>query len=857
MVDLSPGAIGRRARTKGGIVTIATVLALVAGVALTWFGLGAKDHAAANYDSSSWLWSSLKGEMARVNGVTGRVDTRMGVPNTAGHTMQVSQTDRYLVLRDVNTGKLNAFDLATLQSSGTAASTSGLGVTVALNGDAAFLIDPAQGVVRQIDPRTLAGIGEPIHFPPGITGGTFDGKGRLWIAIPEEGTIAAIEPTGPLPSAGGAGGAASPTRVKTVTVADRSHDLVVSTLDSGVAVLDRTNGKLTTVIDEHQRQVGLDLQGTGSLPGRTNGPDVPVTVVDGRHVFVVAGEKVSDFTVPGAGAKLKPAVAWSGRFYIADETNGAIYVLDRDGKLLDTIAFKEANGPIDLEVRENRLFINAPNAASARVVDDNGNVKIVDKFVNDVLGGDPPKLPPPPPPTPPVGKPGAVKNLKAVAGNTQARVTWGRAPENGSPVLKYVVEGNGQTFEVGADQRSLVITGLTNGQKYSFTVWAVNAKGSGPKRTSNTVTPSFEVPDPPLTVKAVEKPDGTVAVTWDKANGQGHTIARYEVTAVSSGSNAPIGTATTNALTIKAGDLEYGTQYTFTVITVNDIGVASKASVVSNTVVPFTKPAAVKSLSAATVTSAKGTIKVSWTPGSDNGRPITEYQVTVNGTTKSTTGLSLTWNGLADGATVQVSVVAVNEAGVGPAAKTTAKTLAAPVRSAENASATYSAVAVAATFTGDAVTCKLTVSGQAAATDTSCANGTKLSVGVNRADKAYSWTLVVSNAAGSYTATGTTRTLKMSATAQCNGCSEGIYEYKDDGGSIYLRQDNGCCDNGVYHRDGTSVNPVCGASGDSIYAAGENNNKRSSNWVMVNDPYYIPIAYTDISESDFSNLPSC
>lgn len=856
MVDLSPGAIGRKARTKGGMVTIVTVFALLAGIGLTWFGLGAKDHAAANYDSTAWLWSSIKGEMARVNGVTGRVDTRMGVAGAAGHTMQVAQSDRFLVLRDVNTGKLSAFDLATLQASGSTASTSGLGVTVALDGDVAFLIDPAQGVVRQIDPRTLAAIGEPVRFPLGITGGTFDGKGRLWVAIPSEGTVSAITPIGATATAGGAGGAAAPSRVKTVTVAEASHDLVVSTLDNGVAVLDRTNGKLTTVLDDKQHQVGLDIQGTGGLPGRTTGPDVPVTVVDGRHVFVVTGDKVTDFTVPGAGAKLDPAVAWSGRFYVADEANGAIYVLDREGKLVDTIAFKEANGPIELDVRENRLFINAPNAATARVVDDEGRVKVVDKFVNDVLGGEPPKLPPPPPTEPPVGKPGAVRNLKAVAGNQQARVSWSRANDNGSAIRKYVVEGNGKTYEVGANQRSLVIAELTNGEKYSFTVWAVNGKGAGPKRTSNTVVPSFEVPDPPLTVKATEKADGTVTVTWDKANGQGHAIARYEVTSVSNGVNAPIGTATGTTLTIKAGDLEYGTQYSFTVLTVNDIGVASKASEPSNTVVPFTKPAAVRGLTAATVTSAKGTIQIAWTPGSDNGRPISEYQVTVNGVTKSTTALNMTWNGLADGATVSVAVVAVNEAGSGAAAKTTAKTLAAPVRSAESASATYSAVSVAATFTGDAVTCKLTVSGQAAVTDTSCANGSRLTVGVNRADTAYSWTLTVSNAAGSYTASGSARTGKVSATAQCNGCSYGIYEYKDNGDN-YLEQDNNCCDNGVYHRDGTGINPVCKMGGVNINSAGENGNKQSNQWVMVNDPYYIPYAYTDMSAGELDGLPGC
>jgi hypothetical protein len=856
MVDLSPGAIGRAARTKGGVVTIVTVLALIAAIGLTWFGLGVRDHAAADYDSASWLWSSLRGEMARVNGITGRVDTRMGVPASAGHTVQVNQSDRFLVLRDVNTGKLSAVDLSTLQVSGNADSVSGLGVTVALDRNAAFIIDPAQGVVRQIDPSTLAPIGEPIHFPPGITGGTFDGKGRLWIAIPHEGTVAAIEPAAPPPSSGGAGGA-MPNLVKTVSVADRSHDLVVSTLDNGVAVLDRTAGKLTTVIDDKTHAVGLDIQGTAGVPGHTTGSDVPVTVVDGRRIFVVTADQVHDFTVPGAGADLKPAVAWSGRFYVADQGNEVVYVLDRSGKLVDTITYKEARGPIDLEVRENRLFINAPNSATARVVDDSGHVMVVDKFVNDVLGGDPPKVDPPKPAKPPVGRPGSVRNLKAVAGNAQATITWNKADNNGAVITKYVVEGNGQTYTVGADQRSLVVPGLVNGQKYTFSVWAINAKGAGPKRTTNSVMPSSETPNAPLNVKAVEKPDGSVVVTFDKADGQGHAVPRYEVTAASNGASAPIGSSPTNTLTIKPGDLDYGTQYAFTVVAVNDIGVASKASDPSNTVVPFTKPDAVKSLGATTVTSAQGTIRIAWQPGSDNGRPITEYAVTVGGSTKKTTDLSMDWSGLANGATVNVSVVATNEAGDGPAAKATAKTLAVPVRSADSASASYSQVSVTANFTGDAVTCKLTVSGPSSgsASDTSCANGTKLTVNVNRAAAGYNWSLEVSNAAGSYTSGGSVSTARLGATAQCNGCSQGVWEYKPNG-SGSITQNNSCCVGNVY-TDQKAITPVCKQTGVNINAAGENNNKNSNWWVMVRDPYFLPYAYTDISAADLNSLPGC
>ncbi|GFJ86315.1 hypothetical protein Phou_104950 [Phytohabitans houttuyneae] len=142
---------GRKLK-RGGIVTIATVLGLVAAMGLTILGLGAADHAVASYDASSWLWSSLRSEMARVNGVTGRVDTRLQIPKGQGHKMQVSQTDRFLILRDLTTGTVSSLDLATLQITATTKTVAGVGVSVALQDDKAFVVDAVQGVVRQLDP---------------------------------------------------------------------------------------------------------------------------------------------------------------------------------------------------------------------------------------------------------------------------------------------------------------------------------------------------------------------------------------------------------------------------------------------------------------------------------------------------------------------------------------------------------------------------------------------------------------------------------------------------------------------------------------------------------------------------------
>lgn len=706
-VSTGPEIPARRSRWRGGLVTVGTVGALLAAMGLTVLGLGAADNAVANYDASSWLWSAARSEMARVNGITARVDTRVEVPDARRHPMQVIQTDRLLVLRDLNTGQVNSLDLATLQITATTRTTPGLGVNVALHEDAAFVVDAVQGIVRQLDPRSLAPVGEPVRYPPGITGGAFDGEGRLWIAVPAEGTVSAVT-AAELPSEPGSAAPAdagvSPKKVETYEIAEPSHELIVSTLDDGVAVLDRTSGELVRVQrGEVSRTPPLTIAGPGALPARTSGPKVPVTVPGDRTVHVVgAGGEERAFTVPGRGDGLSPAVAWADRYYCADETTGTVYSFDANGQLVDTIGGKGSTGPLELEVRENRLFINAPDSSTARVVDDKHQVREVDKYANDVLGGDPPPVPPPPPPPkkPKVGKPSAPRSVTASAGNAQARVSWRPAAANGAEIIRYVVEGAGQRREVGANQRSVEITGLTNGETYRFSVHAVNAKGDGPARTSNPVIPTAAVPDPPASVTAEARPDGTVLVKWPAANGQGNTIAKYAVTAASAGANAPAGESAKTELVVPAGELEYGTQYAFTVVAVNDRGAGSTASPVSNSVVPFAAPGQPVGLRASTVADQPGTVAVQWSPAPANGRPVTKYLVDVGGRASEVTDTQATVNGLGDGQNVTVKVKAVNEAGPGPEATATARTVAEPRITVTGSSATATAVTV--TFTVDA-----------------------------------------------------------------------------------------------------------------------------------------------------------
>ena len=65
----------------------------------------------------------------------------------------------------------------------------------------------------------------------------------------------------------------------------------------------------------------------------------------------------------------------------------------------------------------------------------------------------------------PVGSPGAPTSVSAVAGDTQASVSWG-APANdgGSPINSYTVTSNPGSLTCGTNGlHNCVVLGLTNG----------------------------------------------------------------------------------------------------------------------------------------------------------------------------------------------------------------------------------------------------------------------------------------------------------------------------------------------------------------------------------------------------------
>ncbi|GIF07347.1 fibronectin type III domain-containing protein [Actinoplanes siamensis] len=848
-----------------------TVLALAGGLGLTVFGLGTADEAVASFDAASWVWSRAKGEVSRVNGVTAKIDTRVDVGQARGHGLEVSQSDRFVILRDVNTGAIGSMDLTDLQTFWNQQMSPGLGVSVALHDGSAFVVDSVQGKVQQVDPASLQAVGQPISLPPGITGGRFDGKGRLWIVAPGEGTVTAIAPA-PAKDGGTTG---EPRILRTEPVGGASHDFQLTTLDDGVAVLDRTTNELVRLGDTPTSRATLPLTGPGTLPEHTDGSTVAVTVPQTRQVIGVdpQGAVKARFTVPGAASSLQPAVSWEGFYYVADTDGGTVHVFDQGGQEQKPITFRSPGGSLELDVRESYLFINAPGSPVAQVVDNQHGVRPVDKYADDVLGGDPPKVKTPPAPPkkkkpakPAITKPGAPRNVRAAAGNAEARVTWQAAPDNGAAITKYVVTGGGRTVDVGADQRSLLVTGLTNGETYIFRVHAVNARGAGPDRASNPVKPTSEVPDPPGTPVAEARADGSVTVTWPAANGQGLAIERYTVTAVTEGGTSPVGDAEEPSMSIAAGQLDYGKQYAFTVVSVNERGAGSKASGVSNSVVPFTKPARPADLNATTVADQAGAIRVTWSPPADNGRAISRYVVRAGEKSVDVAdGTDATLNGFGAGQNVQVQVVAVNEGGESEPATATARTVAAPTVTITGTTTTFNSATVGLSVNagGGTATCSLAVTGGTGSSG-SCSSlkATKLKPGTS-----YTFKVTAKNAAGTVTKQSTKSTADLYGTATCiNGDSGDQRTYCDEdvpgrnGNEIFkvTRQDND--QQAGWVENGTRLKAYCKKTGENVDSYVYNNQKQSTWWIQIDykGKTYIPWAWLNLDGGDdLDNLPPC
>jgi hypothetical protein len=295
----------------------------------------------------------------------------------------------------------------------------------------------------------------------------------------------------------------------------------------------------------------------------------------------------------------------------------------------------------------------------------------------------------------PADVPGAPSAVSAAPGAAKATVSFSAPSGNGSPISSYTVTAHDKSDPshasdgktVSGDASPVVVDGLRNGDRYTFTVTATNAVGTGPASDpSDEVTPA-DVPGAPRQVSALAS-DGQAVVSFIAPESDGGSpITGYEVVTHDKQGGAVTQTSRA-ALSLPAGGtkspitltgLTNGHSYTFTVIASNAAG-AGPSSDPSAAVIPAAVPGAPTAVSA---TASDGEAVVSFSaPGSDNGSPITGYEVTAHDKSnpldasdgKAVSGPSspVTVSGLVNGHTYNFTATATNAVGTGPASEPSA-----------------------------------------------------------------------------------------------------------------------------------------------------------------------------------------
>ena len=182
----------------------------------------------------------------------------------------------------------------------------------------------------------------------------------------------------------------------------------------------------------------------------------------------------------------------------------------------------------------------------------------------------------------PLGPP---TNLRSTRGNGQVTLRW-TAPVNtgGGPITDYEYEqdGDGNWISMGGTATRYTVTGLTNGQEYTFRVRAVNGIDAPAQSSSLSATPRSRPPPPPrgvvvrptaLTVAEGGSGEYTVVLT-------GRPTGPVEIEATVSGS--PDVTALPVSLTFTASN--WNAAQTVTVSVVHDGDAVDDTATVSHTV---------------------------------------------------------------------------------------------------------------------------------------------------------------------------------------------------------------------------------------------------------------------------------
>jgi titin len=246
--------------------------------------------------------------------------------------------------------------------------------------------------------------------------------------------------------------------------------------------------------------------------------------------------------------------------------------------------------------------------------------------------------------------PGAVSGLTQTSQTTTSvTLNWTAPTQVGAGISGYTVSCTPSctiNSQPGASATSIVITGLTSGTNYTFSVITLASDSNYSTAATVSGTTGYLTPGAVTGLNQAARTTTSVTLGWTAPTQVGAGIIGYIVSCTPSCTISSQPGASASSIVITG--LTSGTSYTFGVITRASDGQNSSEATVSVTTL-FSPPGSVTNL---TATAGTGSVTLNWTAPTQVGSGITGYTVgytdsssgtgtkTVDGTTASFTGLS-------------------------------------------------------------------------------------------------------------------------------------------------------------------------------------------------------------------------
>ncbi|GAA4969792.1 hypothetical protein GCM10023205_38950 [Yinghuangia aomiensis] len=375
MPRILPRRLRSSLRLGSGRTTTAVALsaagALVAGMVVAGMGAAGADPNLS--DIGAWLASDGKSSISHVNGLTGQVDGRVQLPKNSKSQLQVSEDGKSVLVMDTTTGQVSRIDPAQLTVPQTADFQAG--TQVFSGGGKAWLVDAAKGEVQAIDPVALAPLGPPVPVGARPLGtAQADPSGTLWIPVPATGQLVPFttQPGAPIK-------VAEPGGAMMLTLAS-GRPVVTDVVGGRLLVVSGTGIERTVTLPSELTKGKADkLQ----APGRSEGPLVPILAADTGVLTLVDIDSGSVSAVPLklGDHDFGPPQVLGAKVYIPDRTTGSLAVYNTvRNEFEPQLKVTGVPGPLEAYVRDGLLWVNAPNSATAAVVNVQGQIHLIGKF---------------------------------------------------------------------------------------------------------------------------------------------------------------------------------------------------------------------------------------------------------------------------------------------------------------------------------------------------------------------------------------------------------------------------------------------------------------------------------------------